>query len=291
MTEPALNQLVELLTLEQLEVNLFRGIRVQTTLQRVFGGQVAGQALVACGRTVPDGTGDEPARHVHSLHAYFLRPGDPSIPIIYTVERTRDGRNFTTRRVIAQQHGKAIFALTASFCVLADGIAHQSTIPDVPPAESLPTLTERMKPYAGESGGWWERPSPIDLRYVGDPPRAALDKAEPHPPTSQVWLRTTEPLPDDPLLHVCAITYASDMSLLDSVLLPHKLAFGYSDVSLASLDHAMWFHRPFRADEWMLYDQESPSASEGRGFATGRIYRADGALAVSVAQEGLVSLG
>lgn len=291
VTEPELNQLVELLTLEQLEVNLFRGIRVQTTRQRVFGGQVAGQALVACGRTVPDGSDGEPARHVHSLHAYFLRPGDPSIPIIYTVERTRDGRHFTTRRVIAQQHGKAIFALTASFCVMAKGIEHQSTIPDVPPAESLPTLIERMAPYADELDGHWMRPRPIDLRYVDDPPRAALEKPEPHSAASRVWMRTIEALPDDPLLHVCAITYASDMTLLDSVLLPHKLAFGHSDVALASLDHAMWFHRPFRADEWMLYDQESPSASAGRGFATGRIYRADGALAVSVAQEGLVTLG
>lgn len=291
MTEPALSELVELLTLEQLERDLFRGVRAKTTLQRVFGGQVAGQALVACGRTVPDGSDGEPPRHVHSLHAYFLRPGDPSIPIIFTVERTRDGRNFTTRRVVAQQHGKAIFALTASFCVLTEGIEHQTPMPSVPPPDSLPTLTERMAPYATELGGWWTRPRPIDLRYVSDPPRAALDKPGRHSPANQVWLKTTDPLPDDPLLHVCAITYASDMSLLDSVLLPHGVAYGVGEMALASLDHAMWFHRPFRADEWMFYDQESPSASEGRGFATGRIYRADGALAVSVAQEGLVTLG
>jgi acyl-CoA thioesterase-2 len=225
---------------------------------------------------------------VHSLHAYFLRPGDPSIPIVYTVDRIRDGRSFTTRRVVGLQHGKAIFALTASFCLPEDGIEHSVPMPDVPDPESLPTLVERMAPYADERAGWWVRTRPIDLRYVGDPPRAAMDNPEPHTASNQVWMRTFDALPDDPLIHVCALTYASDMSLLDSVLLPHHLAFGTSPINLASLDHAMWFHRPFRADQWLLYDQQSPSAGFGRGLAEGRIFRADGALAVSVVQEGLV---
>ena len=209
-------------------------------------------------------------------------------PIVYTVDRIRDGRSYTTRRVVGLQHGKAIFALTASFCVEETGIEHADPMPDVPAPETLPTLVERMAPYASERDGFWVRTRPIDLRYVGDPPRAAMEAEDTHTADSRVWIKTFDTLPDDPLIHVCALTYASDMSLLDSVLLPHHLAFGNSPIMLASLDHAMWFHRPFRVDEWMLYDQHSPSASAGRGLAQGRIFRADGALAVSVVQEGLV---
>ncbi len=286
MTEPGqtpLDALVELLDLERIEVDIFRGRQPPVALQRVFGGQVAGQALVAAGRTVP---ADRP---VHSLHAYFLRPGDPSVPIVYEVDRIRDGRSFTTRRVVAVQHGKAIFNLSASFHVLEPGVAHEPTMPAVTPPEELPTLQEVMKPYDHELGGWYSRPRAIDIRYVDDHPRIAKDKGAPST-HSRVWMRADGVLPDEPLLHVCATTFASDMTLLDSPLLAHGLAFGSGDVIGASLDHAMWFHRPFRADEWFLYDQESPWAGGARGLARGSIYTREGHLAVSVVQEGLLRL-
>ena len=276
-----LDRLVDLLDLERIEVDIFRGKQPTESLQRVFGGQVAGQALVAAGRTVPD---DRP---VHSLHAYFLRPGDPSLPIVYEVDRIRDGRSFTTRRVVGVQHGKPIFNLQASFHQPEDGIEHQAEMPEVPAPESLARLEERMRPYADELGGWYTRPRPIDVRYVGDPPRVAKDSGY-RQPSSQVWMRADGTLPDDPLLHVCAVTFASDMTLLDSTLLNHGLAWGTGDVLGASLDHAMWFHRPFRADEWWLYDQQSPWTGSARGLAQGSIYTRDGQLAVSVVQEGLL---
>jgi acyl-CoA thioesterase-2 len=276
-----LARLVDLLDLERIEVDIFRGKQPTESLQRVFGGQVAGQALVAAGRTVP------PDRPVHSLHAYFLRPGDPSVPIVYEVDRIRDGRSFTTRRVVGIQHGKPIFNLQASFQVVEAGIEHATEMPEVPGPEGLQTLSERMAPYAEELGGWFVRPRPIDVRYVGDPPRVAKDTGT-RQPSSQVWMRADGTLPDDPLLHVCAVTFASDMTLLDSTLLAHGLAWGTGDVLGASLDHAMWFHRPFRADEWWLYDQESPWTGGARGLARGSIYTRDGQLAVSVVQEGLL---
>ena len=276
-----LERLVDLLDLEKVEEDIYRGKQPTEALQRVFGGQVAGQALVAAGRTVPS---DRP---VHSLHAYFLRPGDPSLPIVYEVDRIRDGRSFTTRRVVGIQHGKAIFNLQASFQVVETGLEHARTMPDVPGPEQLLTLSERMRPYADELGGWYTRPRPIDIRYVGDPPRIAQELGEPVP-HSQVWMRADGTLPDDPLLHVCAVTFASDMTLLDSTLLAHGRAWGTGDVVGASLDHAMWFHRPFRADEWVLYDCESPTASGSRGLATGRFFSQDGALLATVVQEGLL---
>jgi acyl-CoA thioesterase-2 len=285
---PPLEVLLELLDLEQIEVDIFRGASPDTRRQRVFGGQVAGQALVAAGRTV------DPARTVHSLHAYFLRPGDTSIPIVFSVERVRDGRSFTTRRVTAVQHGKPIFALTASFCVDEEGWDHADPAPDVPRPEELTPLVDRITPLAekhGELGQmWldWVRGRPFDLRYVGDPPAVAAAAGECKPARSAVWMRATGALPDVPLVHICALVYASDMTLLDSTLLPHGLSWESGNVAGASLDHAMWFHRPFRADEWLLYDQESPSASGGRGLATGRIFAADGRLLVSVVQEGLI---
>jgi len=275
-----LERLVDLLDLERIEVDIFRGKQPTEALQRVFGGQVAGQALVAAGRTVPS---DRP---VHSLHAYFLRPGDPSVPIVYEVDRIRDGRSFTTRRVVAIQHGKAIFNLAASFQLVEGGVEHQQPMPDVPEPETLQRLEHRMKPYDDELDGWYARPRPIDVRYVGEPPRVAKDTGY-RRPASQVWMRADGTLPDDPLLHVCAVTFASDMTLLDSTLLNHGLAWGV-DVSGASLDHAMWFHRPFRADEWWLYDQRSPWTGAARGLAQGSIYTRDGQLAVSVVQEGLI---
>jgi acyl-CoA thioesterase-2 len=282
VTDPTpLDKLVELLDLERIEVDIFRGKQPHEALQRVFGGQVAGQALVAAGRTVP---ADRP---VHSLHAYFLRPGDPSIPIVYEVDRIRDGRSFTTRRVVGIQHGKPIFNLSASFQLVEDGIEHGSAMPDVVGPEGLSRLEDRMRPYADELGGWYTRRRPIDVRYVDDPPRVAKDSGH-RRASSQVWMRADGALPDDPLVHVCAVTFASDMTLLDSTLLNHGLAWGTGDVLGASLDHAMWFHRPFRADEWWLYDQESPWTGGARGLARGSIYTRDGQLAVSVVQEGLL---
>jgi acyl-CoA thioesterase-2 len=276
-----LDKLVDLLDLERIEEDIYRGKQPTESLQRVFGGQVAGQALVAAGRTVPA------ERRVHSLHAYFLRPGDPAVPIVYEVDRIRDGRSFTTRRVVAIQHGKAIFNLSSSFQVAETGIEHQRDMPEVPAPEGLLRLEERMAPYADELGGWYARPRPIDVRYVGDPPRVAKDTGY-RRPSSQVWMRADGVLPDDPLLHVCAVTFASDMTLLDSTLLNHGLAWGTGEVMGASLDHAMWFHRPFRADQWWLYDQESPWTGAARGLARGSIYTRDGDLAVSVVQEGLL---
>jgi acyl-CoA thioesterase-2 len=282
-TQPSpLAKLIELLDLEYLEENIFRGRQPAEALQRTFGGQVAGQALVAAGRTVAA------ERPVHSLHAYFLRPGDPSIPIVYEVDRIRDGRSFTTRRVVAIQHGKAIFNMSASFQVVEEGFEHDdSPMPDVPDPETLPTLQQRMEPYRDELGGWFSRPRPIDVRYVGDPPRVAQDSGS-RESRSRVWMRADGTLPDDPLLHVCLVTFASDMTLLDSTLTVHGKSWGTGGIVGASLDHAMWFHRPFRADGWWLYDQESPWTGGGRGLARGSIYTHDGKLAVSVVQEGLI---
>ncbi len=275
----ALDGLLELLDLEPIEVNIFRGVSPDEERQRVFGGQVAGQALVAAGRTV------DADRRIHSLHAYFLRPGDPHIPILYEVDRIRDGRSFTTRRVVAIQHGKAIFHLSASFHVDEEGFEHHDAMPDVADPDRLPTWQDRMKAMGDEIPEWFTRPRPIDTRYVQEPWRTPDVPAR--DPRQQVWMRADGDLPDDPMLHACVVAYASDMTLLDSILLPHRgVMFG--GLMMASLDHAMWFHRPFQADEWFLYDQSSPSASGARGLARGSIFRSDGVLAVSVVQEGLV---
>jgi acyl-CoA thioesterase-2 len=283
----ALDELVDLLDLEALEVNLYRGVSPREERLRVFGGQVAAQALVAAGRTVADGRGLE--RPVHSLHAYFLRPGDPRIPIVYEVDRIRDGRSFTTRRVAAVQRGEAIFHLSASFHVPEPGVSHQEQMPTVPDPETLPTWAEAMAPYAGTLGDWVNHPRPIDVRHVGQPLRTSPSGTTPRPPTHRMWLRADGRVSDDPLLHACLVAYASDMTLLDTVMLPHGLI--WRDGMQVSLDHAMWFHRPFRADEWLLYDQHSPTASGARGLATGTIYSRDGSLAVSVVQEGLLRTG
>jgi acyl-CoA thioesterase II len=279
MSQAAVDALVELLDLEPIEVNLFRGVSPDEDRQRVFGGQVAGQALVAAARTI------EPGRDVHSLHAYFLRPGDPSVPIVYEVDRIRDGRSFSTRRVVAIQHGRAIFNLQVSFCVHEEGFDHQSPMPEAPDPESLPDFSTRMAPYAEQLGDWYHRPRPIDSRYADwNPP----DRHEALPPFQRVWLRAAGALPDDPLLHACVLTYASDMTLLDTALLPHGGTWHDPKLFMASLDHAMWFHRPFRADEWLLYSQDSPTASGGRGVSRGLIHTVEGDLAVTVVQEGLI---
>jgi acyl-CoA thioesterase-2 len=282
MADPqaAVDGLVQLLDLEQLAPDRYRGRSPRSHWQRVFGGQVAGQALVAAGRTV------EPERRVHSLHSYFIRPGDPAIPIVYDVDRVRDGRSFTTRRVVAVQHERPIFTLSASFQLDQPGVDHQSPMPDVPDPEAVPTLDERLA-GADEAVGSVYRalPRPIDLRYV-DPPPWEQRAHGPRDGLSRVWMRADGVLPDDPLLHVCVLTYASDLTLLGSVLAPHTRHMG--QVGLASLDHAMWFHRPFRGDEWLLYECRSPTASGSRGLATGRFFTRDGRLAATAVQEGLV---
>ncbi|MFF9397096.1 MULTISPECIES: acyl-CoA thioesterase [unclassified Streptomyces] len=298
----ALDSLLDLLDLEQIERDIFRGTSRSAVIPRVFGGQVAAQALVAAGRTVPgDGTtGSDPSSGqglavpaAHSLHAYFLRPGDPGAPIVYDVDRIRDGRSFTTRRVVAVQHGQPIFHLSASFQRYEEGLEHQAPMLPAPDPETLPTAEEMLPRYAdrfsdpGVVDRLIEARAAVDLRYVDEPPFATV--GQPREPRSQVWFRTNDKLDDDPLLHVCMATYVSDMTLLDSVLLAHgRGGWAVGDVVGASLDHAMWFHRPFRADEWLLYDQESPSASGGRGLGQARIYTRDGRLAITVIQEGVV---
>ncbi|MGH3450964.1 MAG: acyl-CoA thioesterase II [Haloechinothrix sp.] len=278
--QPALDQLVELLDLEKIEEDIYRGSSPPQSPVRVFGGQVAGQALVAAGRTVPA------ERGVHSLHAYFIRGGDPKVPIIYQVDRIRDGRSFTTRRVVAVQHGKAIFSLSASFQKQERGIEHASEMPDVGDPESLPTLLERMDDV-GDQLSMYRRKRPIDLRYVNDPPWVTRSSGG-RTGRNQVWMRADGRLPDDDLLHVCVLTYASDMTLLDSALARHGVYWEMDKVLGASLDHALWCHRPFRADEWLLYDTDSPTASGSRGLATGRFFARDGTLVATVVQEGLL---
>jgi acyl-CoA thioesterase-2 len=281
----ALDDLIDILELEQLEVNLFRGISPQEERQRVFGGQVAGQALVAAGRTV------DPDRRVHSLHAYFLRPGDPKVPIIYEVDRIRDGRSFTTRRVVAVQHGKAIFNLQASFAVDELGPDHQYPMPDAPDPETLPTTRERLAPYADRFPPafmeWLQRERPIDQRSA-QLPRWLDPEPGVREPEQFVWIRADGTLPDDPLLHACVVAYASDFTLLDTAVMAHAHSWDDDRFMMASLDHAMWFHRPFRADDWLLYYQKSPSASGARGLAEGFIFTREGDLAVMVIQEGLI---
>jgi len=278
----AIENLIQLLDLEQLEEDLYRGLSPQVGWQRVFGGQVIGQALVAAGRTVA-------GRPAHSLHAYFMRPGDPEVPIIYQVERMRDGGSFSTRRVVAIQHGAPIFAMSASFQKPEDGLDHQVRMPSVPPPEDLPSEAELQEAYTGHAPEgvrrYWQRPRPLELRPVE---LKHFVSREALAPMQNVWVRTTGPLPDDPEIHRCVLAYASDMTLLDTALFAHGRVIFDPDLQVASLDHALWFHRPFRADEWLLYAQDSPSASGGRGFNRGSLFTRDGTLVASVAQEGLV---
>ncbi len=279
----ALDAVVELLDLEQIDLDIFRGRSPEGEhRQRVFGGQVAGQALVAAGRTVPE---DRP---VHSLHAYFIRPGDPSVPLIYLVERVRDGRSFTTRRVSCVQRGKTIFTLSASFHLREPGFEHAEPMPDVPGPDQIESTAERLRKIHGAEVEEFLRDSPIEIRHVG--PLTAEARRDPALRSRQnvVWLKADGKLPDDPLLHVCLMTYASDITLLDTVLIAQGLSWADGVVSGASLDHAMWFHRPFRADDWLLYVQDSPSASGALGLARGEVYTEQGELVVSVVQEGLL---
>jgi acyl-CoA thioesterase-2 len=282
--DKALASLLDLLDLETIETNIFRGVSPKDRWQRIFGGQVLGQALVAAGRTVED-------RSCHSFHAYFLRAGDPKTPIVYEVDRSRDGHSFSARRVVAVQNGVPIFTMSASFERPEQGLEHQTPMPEVPQPENLKTEQEwrqEIVPQLPEQvRGWFLRVRPIEIRPVEPPNRFASGK---HPPRQIAWFRAAAPMPDVPALHQCVLAYASDMTLLDTSLLPHGYNLFSGQLQLASLDHAMWFHRPFRADDWLLYVQESPSASGSRSFNRGEIFRRDGALVASVAQEGLVRI-
>ena len=278
----AVKSLLELLDLEPLEMNLFRGLSPQSNWQRVFGGQVIGQALVAATRTVE-------ARPVHSMHAYFLLGGDPKVPIIYEVDRIRDGKSFTTRRVVAIQHGQAIFSMSVSFHRDETGFSHQAEMPKVPGPEELPSeqqIREKIMPMMpAPVRRYYEEERPIELRPVEYARYLSREHRDPH---FHVWIRATAPLPDDPAIHQCVLAYASDMTLLDTSLIPHGRTVFQKTIQAASLDHALWFHRAFRADEWLLYAQDTPNASGARGLSRGLIFSRDGTLVASVVQEGLI---
>jgi len=278
-----LSELVSLLCLEQLEVNLFRGQSQNLGWGRVFGGQVLGQALSAAAQTVPTG------RMVHSLHGYFLRPGDADKPIIYDVDRIRDGQSFTTRRVVAIQGGKAIFSLGASFQTPEDGFEHADAMPEAPEPETLESETVLAARIAHMI------PEPLRTQVTGDRPIEVrpvqpLNPLRPKvgPPNRELWYRTNGPLPDEPALHQYLLAYASDFNFISTAMQPHGVSWLTPNMQVASLDHAMWFHRPFRFDSWLLYVLDSPSASGGRGFVRGRFFDQEGRLVASTAQEGLI---
>jgi acyl-CoA thioesterase-2 len=282
----AMQELLSILDLETIELNLFRGLSPKVTWQRVFGGQVIGQALVAAQRTV----GSE--RHVHSLHCYFMLPGDPSAPIIYEVERLRDGLSFTTRRVTAIQHGRAIFSLEASFQVEEPGLDHEIAMPsDIPRPETLKTQRELISDpglnVPDAIRRYWARERPLEIRPVQ---MEHYTSREQLPPRQQVWLRLQGPVPDDRGLQAAILAYISDMTLLDTSTFAHGRSGFDPDLQMASLDHAMWFHRPHPLSGWLLYTQDSPSASGARGFSRGSLYSEEGLLIASTAQEGLVRL-
>ena len=280
--EVAIEHLLEMLDLEEIDLNIYRGENERDRPGRLFGGQVAAQSLAAAGRTVE-------LAPAHSLHGYFLRPGDPDVPVVYTVDRIRDGRSFTTRRVVAQQHGKAIFNMSVSFHAAEHGYSHQFPMPRVPMPEELMSRADYAEKFIDripkKFHPWMHRKGPIDTRY-GRPP--SFVPAEPSDGPGVVWLKAAAPLPDDPRLHQCALTYATDISLIDSIVQPHGRMGAYGPLMTASLDHAVWFHKPVRADEWMLYYQDSPSAFGGRGLARGTIYTLDGELVASTSQEALI---
>ncbi|HEY7106509.1 MAG TPA: acyl-CoA thioesterase II [Acidimicrobiia bacterium] len=273
-----LDDLVDILDLERLEVDLFRGVSLEEGRVRVFGGQVLAQSLIAAARTV------DAEIPVHSLHAYFLRPGDPETPIVFDVDRIRDGRSFTTRRVVAIQQGKAIFNMAASYQVVEDGPEHSDPMPDVPGPEALrPTgRPPWIRMAVNRSLPDLDRERPIEMRYVGD----RRERAQPADADQDLWLRAVGTLPDDPSLHTAVLAYASDYMLLSTAAMPH--AGEHVRYMTASLDHVMWFHRPCRADEWLLYHCHSPAAARARGLSTGAIFRRDGVQCVTIAQEGLL---
>ena len=282
----ALEELLELLDLEQIETNIFRGMSPSDGWQRVYGGQVIGQALVAASRTVED-----EARSAHSLHGYFLRPGDSTIPILYSVDRIRDGRSFTTRRVVAVQRGEAIFSMSVSFQVLERGLEHQNKIPDVPPPEACIDLQALRRQHSASTTqnilDQANQPQPIELKFV-----ESFNEFNPNPapPIQHVWVKTSGKMPKNYRLNQCLLAYASDLTLLDTSYRPHGIGWRNDKFQVASLDHSMWFHKPFLTDEWMLYQQDSPFAGGARGFSRGTIFNTKGDLIASVAQEGLIRL-
>jgi acyl-CoA thioesterase II len=276
------DELVELLDLEALDVDLYRGRQPETERQRVFGGQVAAQALIAGVRTTEDDL------LVHSLHSYFLRPGDTAVPIIYDVERLRDGRSFSTRRIVARQHGHPIYFMTANFQRPEEGFDHQDAMPEVAGPDAGLSFADLARGRgAGES--FMKEWSALDIRYLGNSAYNLTDDPS-RPARSHLWIRVDGQLSDDPVEHLAAFTYASDMTLLGAALVPHGVLIDDPRLQPASLDHSIWFHRPFRADEWWLYDQWSPSAQGGRGLALARVFTQDGTLVATVAQEGLIRM-
>lgn len=285
MSPAVTTELIDLLRLERLEDNLFRGQSRDIGTKYVFGGQVLGQALSAAQQTV------DTARAVHSMHAYFLRAGDNEKPIIYDVERTRDGGSFSARRVVAIQHGQPIFVCTASFQIAEAGAEHQQSMPEVPGPDDLdppaPLSAEALDKVPVKLRRWLMRAGPFEFRHVW--PRDDLHPPK-RPPLQHVWFKLTDRVDDDPVLHRSLLAYASDFHLIGTATLPHGISYLHPNVQMASLDHALWFHRPFRADEWLLYSCDSPSAQGARGLARGSIYTLDGVLVASTAQEGLIRL-
>lgn len=276
MAHPLLDEVLSLLDVEELEVNIFRGHNPDEDRSRVFGGQVAAQALMAAARTVPAG------RRVHSLHSYFLRPGDMKLPILYLVDRIRDGKSFTTRRVVAVQHGEAIFNLQASFQVEEEGLTHSLEMPEAPDPESLPTMGERLAGFDRKLPRQAIEPRAIDIRWCDPPGWKPHKGAEAR---SMIWMRADGEVPDDPLLHTCVLVYASDYTLTETVMRPHGVHWSDRGVMAASLDHAMWFHRDIKVDDWWLYVEDSPAAESARGLARGLIFDRSGGLCCSVVQE------
>ncbi|MFA7322077.1 MAG: acyl-CoA thioesterase II [Dokdonella sp.] len=283
MTAPIVSELIDLLQLERFEDNLFRGQSRDIGTRYVFGGQVLGQALSAAQQTV------DPARHAHSLHAYFLRAGDVEAPIIYFVERSRDGGSFSARRVVAIQHGQPIFNMTASFQEPERGAEHQFPMPLVPKPEGLPQVdivpADELDKIPAKRKRWLNKDGPFEFRHVH--PRNELNPTR-QPPTQNVWFRLVDRVPDSPVLHRSLLAYASDFHLIGTATFPHAISYLQPNVRMASLDHALWFHRAFRADEWLLYSCDSPSAQQSRGLARGMIFTRDGILVASTAQEGLI---
>jgi acyl-CoA thioesterase II len=285
MTHPLVGELIDLLQLERIEDNLFRGQSRDIGTRVVFGGQVLGQALSAAQRTV------DPDRAVHSLHAYFLRAGDIEAPIVFEVDRARDGKSFSVRRVVAIQHGQTIFNFSASFQVPESGVEHQMDMPDVPPPEDLAPpqalpATELAK-LPVKLQRWLGRKGPFEFRHVQ--PRDQFNPPK-RPPFQQVWFRLIDRAPDDPTLHRAMLAYASDFHLIGTATLPHGISYLHGNVHMASLDHALWFHRAFRVDEWLLYACDSPSAQGARALTRGMIFSRDGRLVASTAQEGMLRL-
>ena len=277
-----LEDLIKVMTLERLEMNLFRGESRDIGSPQVFGGQVLGQALVAATATAED-------RVVHSLHAYFLRRGDFNSPIVYEVDRALDGKHFSSRRVVAIQHGRQIFNMSASFQTAETGLDHQISIPDVPPPESLRDLESYYREMADKlpaaARRILEQKRPFEFRPVHPPDSLRRDQAPPH---KYIWFRAVEKLADDEALHRCLLAYVSDFHLLDTALKPHGISMISPKLVIASVDHAMWFHRSIRVDDWLLYAVDSPSASGARGFTRGSVFARDGRLVASAAQEGLI---